>query len=388
MKKSRESQQSLKEARGIFKLLPHIRIEGPFEEEPNIARNVFNQPSMDIKNFTDITYALEVFGDLINYLEVDFKHISAVEGKEIVKRINDHCSALTSLKLDNCHGNVLDNLNSEFPTISSVSFSSHRTENMTIKADNKKFRELFPNLFFFTIGNVKGLNEWSYIGGTYKKIPFIELKDQLNNDDKDHFIEFLKQNLHLMGVRIHSADNKLLYRIYKAFLNLTFIQIDGLAIDYSNNDPFYIDNLKQFKFISKSRDHVPNGFVLTNVEQLSLEIPFIFNKDWMNFLETKVNRGLKKLHVKTNNLKKVQLLKIATLFKSLQEVHIEVKSRFGVEEIIEFLNSFENNKLARLTLEADLHESDAIELTQLLEEWEAVYTNENSKTIITIEKLI
>lgn len=388
--KSKESPECLRVARELFKRWFCIKLEGPFENEneTNIARDIFNQPMVDMTIFPDILYMLENFGDLINYIEVDFKDISAADGKEIVQRINDHCSALVSLKLNNCHGNVLDDLTGEFPTISNVFFSSHRSEELSIKPDNKRFRELFPNLFFLHIGNVKTLNEWTYIGGTYEKVPHINLHDELNENDEVHFIEFLQQNPQLMGLSIHFANRRLLSKLNGILADLKFLYIEGLSTVYPNHGLVHIGGLKQFSFTAKSRDEIPDGIDLHDIKELSLDIPFSFNKKWIGFLKNLANTTLNKLRLKTKSLKKIQLLTIAQTLPNLQEVNIEVESNINVNDIEEILKSFENDNLERFTLGAGLTEANAIELGQLLEEWDVNYENKNGKTQIIFDKLI
>lgn len=381
VKKVQNNDECYEKARELFKNeLSYIRLEGPFNDDYRGS----NENSIGFKYMVDINNAFDFFGDLVTHVDVDFENISVDHGKEIIERINNHCTSLTTLHLQNCHGDMLDYLNGTLPTITSFQFSTHPTQKLSIKPDNKKLHEIIPNVLFLDIGNMKVYDEWMYIGGIHAKATIVGLYEELDEPNESHLIEFLQHNPQVMGLEIHFANRRLLSKLNYRVPNFVYLNLVGISQNYSNYDKIHVNGVTMFKFTSKSEDEIPDKIDLHQINELILENPFNFSNKWIDFLKNQVNPHLNKLRVKTNSLKLEQLLAIVKNLPKLEEVHIDVRSNVAINGIVEFLKN--GNKLKRLRLYSYSSESEAKKLVEMLAgqwnvKYDVLYENHFATTI-------
>lgn len=374
--KSRESQECFEKAREIFaEKGKYIVLEGPLDDE------IF---SIHLKNFTDILYALENFGDLIEFLNVNFEHISGAQGKEIVQRINNHCSSLRYVHLEKCHGNMLDDLNSEFSAVNILHFSSHPTEKLVINV-NKKLHEIFPNISFLHVGNMKTADNWAFIQGKYNLVCILDVIEELDEANEAHLINLLQLNTQVTSLTIHFPTLRLLSKLKDAMTHISFLCLTSLSQDYFNHDAVEIKGLNTFIFKSKSEDEIPTKIDLRQMKGLELRIPFKFSNQWIDFLKTQVNEDLRELKLITNELEKEQLFTISEHLANLEVVTIESESNFTINDIVEFVEK--NKKLQRLDLFAKMDESELVNLGEALgEKWNVQYEKREDNINVRLEK--
>lgn len=372
-----------KGSRNVKKGVPYITLEGPFDEDSNSSIS-------HLKNFVDVKDAFEFFGDLFHSAKVDFKNISAAQGKQIIQYISsiDYSSSFTMLYLLNCHGNMLDDLNTTFSTVTSLHFSTHPTEELSIRPDHKKLHEIFPNVNFLHIGHMNASHEWMYLREIQTDYLIVDVCEDEHEGNEANLAEFLQNNSCIVGLQIHNSSRRFLSKVMVFESIHGFLSLLGLSPNYSNYDVVNIQGIFTFNFKSNSENEIPDGINLHQIKLLRLEVPFNITNKWMEFLKNQVNTQLSMLQVKTESLNIEQLLEIARILPNLEEMHIDVQSHFAVNDIVEFLK--ESNKLKRLVLTSKSGISEANELAEKLEgQWTAKNDNLSGFfSVTTIERYI
>lgn len=327
-------------------------------------------PCKLFKNFNEITDVLDNFGDLFTRLIVDFEYIGIPNSIEIVKRINDRCTALKVLHLKNCHGhNILADLNGEFTTVHSLTFSTHPTFAFAIHPDDKTLPELFPNLIYLNLEEVRN-DDWTHFRGNFSGLQTIKVQPANSVDfDKvgeSNLFKFLQNKTNIIGFGFVSSNVRLLCTVNDILPKLRVLSLEGLSNHYINLYCGLINfqDVIRFDFESKSGEDVPEKLGLKHIDQLNLRIPFEFKDEWNDFLREQVNDDLSELALSIASVKTEQFLEIAQNLPNLVRAFIECPSIFGAEDIARFVEK--NEKLQHLKLEILMHESERTKFLELL----------------------
>lgn len=381
VKTSKISLKCLKEARKVFEdryshTSSYICFKDLIKKEPikDKLKNTENDahemhPCKIFKNIDSIADFLDNFGDLFATLIVDFEYISIPNSIEIVKRINDKCFALRQLHLKNCHGfNILADLNSDFQSVYSLTFSTHSEYAFGIHPEDKALHELFPNIFILNLLDMKE-TDWQLFHGNFSKVQSIKVQPTYGDLDETselHLFEFLHNNSHITCFGIESSNIKLLFELNVILTKLRVLELDGISKNYKN---YYCADISfqdviRFDFESKSVDDIPEKLGLRHIDQLILKIPFEFKDEWNDFMKTQVNSDLSELELSTASLKITQFLEIADNLPNLKYINIECPSFFKAENIASFIER--SKKLQSLKLEILMLESERMKFQELL----------------------
>lgn len=352
-----------------------IYITGPFGDD-KITSGINGETKQGIiivENFDETNDMLSIFGDMVYNIVIYFQNIAVEQSKEIVKHINEHCSAtLKTLRLLNCSGNVLDDLDNKFTNVSLLTFTTHPTEEFQTTAENIKFNETFPNLVTLNTFDAKHsvkAHDWKFIHGYYPNLK--KLTVQASNakmHDHLHIIKFLQLNSHIETITIKHSSLKLWHQITQLLSNLQRIEFLGISQDFTNHkcDTLNFESVKHFLFESLNANDFPEKVSVLQVETLELNIPFNFTVKWMEFCSKQVNKNLRSFTVDTNYLAREHFLQISKQFDQLINVTIKCKPTYFVaDDIVAFLRQSTN--LVKLEMEIRLTASEQKLLQETLE---------------------
>lgn len=379
LERASKSEQCLKEAQSVFErsyASKTFRISGPFVA--NGEKSIFDEKEFTrISNFDVVKQFLHAFGKYVKRLSVYFDEINADEGKAIVKQINDECSSSTALKslhLLLCGGNVLDELKSRFPSVSQLAFSSSKKDELKIPSDAPKLAYLFPSV------NVLSLNhsvpsDWEFIG---KRYPYLhswgvelesEIKGNLNVNEQA--ISFLKENSQINTTVISHSDLKFLKEFSEISPKLDTLKLKPFSKNYQNSkDPIRFETLRNLIIESIDNDVYPEHIHFDHLQYLNI-IQSEFSEKWPTFLSQQVNHNLSRLEIESKTLKNEHILEIAEKKPNLVTAKFQSRLNINADTIIEFINKLEY--LYILQLDVLMSSSDALKLqAKAPKKWTAV----------------
>lgn len=313
---------------------------------------------------------LNRFGHLIEVIIVDFEEMDVNDGKNIVKLIVQKCSAfLKSIRLKNCRANVLDELNSAFPNVTLMRFSSSLTHNFRIRPD-LKFNEIFPNVNNLYLEQTK-TSDWSFFDGNLPNLNIFALDvpksqgDGLN--DESIVIKFFKQNRQIKVQVIDGGNLKILKQLSEIHPTLNLLQLFALSEDCSNNqgDPVKFTTIKEVYVVSHNADEIPRNLYFDQLYQFTLHIhPNDFTDKWAQYINKQVNLDLNNLYLNVGELSFEQLLSISKMKPNLRNVAVRCSSNFLADDLVEFLKT--NHFLNVLDMNNQMTELEQNHLKEIL----------------------
>lgn len=118
---------------------------------------------------------LNIFGDMIQYLEINFRGMNVIDGREIIKAMNDNSSlSLKRLELMHCEGNEFDDLKSSFPYLNSLRFSTRNPKHKFKVIDNQmKWSQIFSNVTDLHLEYTRAA-DWTFIDGHFPNMTLLE----------------------------------------------------------------------------------------------------------------------------------------------------------------------------------------------------------------------
>lgn len=343
--------QCLQEARSVFKRLHANKvfsISGPFVEDGENAFYATVNMLIEIRNFEVAIQFLHAFGEYIEILSVYFDEMDANEGKEIVEHINYVCTnstALKSLSLQKCADNVLDELQTSFPSVSTLSFSSDGNVGIKIRSDSLKLVNIFPNVQKLFLGHTIP-SDWKFIGKTfsYLKVFGVELESKSNQSVNidEQVIHFLKHNSHIYAVLVFHSNLKFLKGVTGISPQFEQLKLESFSKNYKNyeGEPIHFNRLK-FLEISSYDDFYPELIHFDPLQSISLFVQPEFNEKWSKFMNQQISVDIKSIHLQSQRLTNEQILAIAEKKPNLRLARFVSDLNITAHTVLRFINQSE-----------------------------------------------
>lgn len=278
---------------------------GPlFEDNSAHAINEMThlENTIHLKSPGIITEIFNSFGDLLHRLIIYFDGMNTDDGKQIMQLINKKCSnSLTFIKIVDCTQDVLEQLNTTFKNVHTLVFQ--RSTKLKIEITSGKMNKTFPN--------VKNLSvqfrfpHWSFIDGTFSKLEMLSVhvptyKSKIV-DYNTHIVDFLKNNVQIVGLMLICGDLNLLKGISETLPNLKTLQVSRFSKDYLNyeGEPIEFRSVRDLRIFLEDEKEFPAMIKFPRLNTLVLDV--IFNGRWLKFLTEQVNAKLKILSVHAQN---------------------------------------------------------------------------------------
>lgn len=299
----------------------------------------YNKQSVRINNFNVTQNVLNLFGDMVQFINISFIDINAVKGNEIGGSITAHAiESLKELHLRNCHGSVLDAMNRPFPNVTIASFSTHSTDRFEIGSNTLKLDRMFPNLQRLHV-KIANVDDLKFVGDEFSELRslIVDLPEPRTLAIAD--IEFLfRGSSSINTLTIHRSSLKLLKSASRLLSKLKVLRI----FDFSND--LYQGNQIQFKnvyhlYITSTRSdaQIPEKLVFHQLRKLSLNLDFGFTDQWIQFFGNQVSKSVEVFEIKANAFTKDQLLAVAEHLPNIKVASIMTEKKVSAETIINFL---------------------------------------------------
>lgn len=363
--KATREKNYLNEARKVFRKnyeKSHFVLRGPFVENNNEIGIEEQKKIIYVQHFDMIKYIFETFGDLMHMIRVSFENIDVTHGKEIVKKIAENCSnSLEALTLENCKGNVLDDLTITFPYVFTLKFSSSSTDRLEVNADHLKLNEMFTGLYALHLGHTTA-TDWQFIGDKWPHLEVFNVllkneKDQ-NRADTSHVIHFLNNNPKIKHLAVHHSNLNILKMASEILPQLDYLSIVNLSEDYWNYDgePIRFDGVRGLMVEIDNENQTPERIVCNHLDSLILKTKHAFTDKWTEFLTHQVNPNLSHFVVDAGELSREQFLILADKLPDLQAIEVVSPSKLMADDIAAFIGNSESLKNFNARIQMDGHE--------------------------------
>lgn len=334
--------------------------------------------TFELKNFKLIEHIFTNFGDLIKYLSIDFEFIEENVGIQVVTLINNKCfEELNSVIFDNCFGNVLSKLETTFPKVNKLQFSSHSSKKFQINPTNRKFNELFPNLNSLVLLQTR-ITDWTSIIGPYPMLESLEselpAEKTLNGIDETQFIKLFEDNKQITEIEFRRITLKLLKEINDLLINFDTLTINSIVPNHYLN--YQGDGIRSqcITYLTINGNEFPLAFFFDKLEQLNLHIGDQSNDKWFEFIKYQVNKSLKSIHIYIQSMTKEQYITIPEFFPSLEKVIVNCQSKFEANDVLNFIDKSKSLKSIELSGDISVEEQLTIQTKMNRLIWDIGFT--------------
>lgn len=314
----------------------------------------YNKQSVRIQNFNATQSVLNLFGDLIQFINISFIDINQVNGNVIVTSIAAKCTtSLRELHLMDCHDMVLNGLTQSFPSVKQASFSTRPNGNFQIEPDALRMNEMFPNLTRLVV-QVNNIMDMDFVG---EKFPWLRSLT-LVLPESEYFafnsIERLFQNSPSINKLIlHHSSLELLQIVSENLNNLKVLEL----IDFSND--FYAGQPIEFKHVNSlaissthSNSKIPETLVFYQLQTFSLRLSFRFTDQWLQIFSNQLNKSIEFVEIESYRFTLNQFSSIAKMLPNVRIASIRSEKKVPINVIIEFLR--ENQRILIFDLKTAL----------------------------------
>lgn len=394
LKSASKNEQCLEEARSVFKRMhafKFYRISGPFVKNGN--RSFYGTIITEIRNFDVAKQFLRAFGRYIHNLSVYFHKIGVNEGKEIVKHINDECSnstTLDTLTLQECANNMLDDLQSNFSSISILTFSSSLNNHLNIRSDAPKMTDIFPNLNTLHLGQTIP-SDWKFIGKTFPCLNFlrVELESKLrqNFNIDEQVINFLKENSNIPALSISYSNLKFLKECFGILPHIEQLELTFFSKNYNNyeGEPIRFEKLKGLTIESLYDDVYLEHIHFDQLQNLNMDVQPKFNQKWSEFVNQQVNANISTLKLTSGRLTNKHILGTAEQKPNLKVAEFNSDLNITADTVLEFVKKSEH--LRELELNVPMIDVETLKLHENIPHgWKIDFHGTKDKFRITLEK--
>lgn len=293
-----------------------------------------------LRTFIGTKSFFQYFGGLVHDVHLSFYTNTALEGREIVKYMNDYCyDSLLTLRLSDCKENVLDELKTPFKNVGVLRFSSN---SIIVNKNAMKFTKLFPNLHTLMIDETNS-TDWELIGANFPHLTELAIElppaNENNEFNEKPAFDIFSGEQKISDLSIKKPSLKLLKKANS--LQLKNLRIKNLPSNYLNYDNDIKFDRLQYLTVD-GEEQIPHKTLFSNISVLELIIRANFTDEWMAFLDTQINRELPILELDVKNIESEHLIRIADRFKNLTEAVIRCPAFFHSNKIATFLDKLEN----------------------------------------------
>lgn len=301
-----------------------------------------------------------MFGDMIQYLSIDFRGINADESNEIIKIINEKSfKSLKTLKLENCKRDIMTELKKSFDNVNSLTFSIIEGESYE---KDIKLGQFFPSVVDLTLSSMK-LDGWSFIDGRFSSLTKLIIDDNMENvkqSTENIFIEnFFKNNSQINNVKVFDPSSNFMDHV-KHLKNIEILVIEAKTASKwrKQSSEIYINNVKNV-FIKISDDSQMLSYIIfDNLERLNLMayVTTIGNHLWMEFIQSQLSVNLIHFDFSVAILSEREFSKISEKWPNLITAKIECGQQRKTDEIIEFIRKKKQLKCLEVIPEMNLND--------------------------------
>lgn len=388
LKRSSISKECLDEARDVF-LNQYSKVNfvmhGPIVVHKHGIYFDSDYRTAYFQNVLNFDYLINNFGDLISLVEISFDAIHIKNAKNVIKLLNINAETIEKLKLENCKGNVLDELTQTFQYAHHLLYSSSSVDKLQIKSKNRKMCDLFPELNFLHLQHT-GVPAWEFIVGTFPRLRklIVELprSSKQNNILTVHLVKFLKMNTYIQNLVIENSNLRLLQEVNATLTQLESLELLDLSENYDNLEcPAIQFSTVEFLAIESTQiDEIPLNIMFERLSAFNLKIQQDLSDKWLTLIFFQINLDVRRINIDAHDLGLEYFLKMPNFLYHVKMIYIICQSSFKTNDLVRFV---EKSKYLRfLDMRIYMTSQDQLRLNASLStNWEVKFYSHADGTV-------
>lgn len=314
----------------------------------------YNKQSVRIKNFNATQSILNLFGDLIQFINISFIDINQSNGNVIATTIAAKCSiSLRELHLMDCHDMVLNGMTQSFRYVRHASFSTRPNGNFRIGSDTLRMHQMFPNLIRLAVkvGNIKDMD---FVGDKFPRLRSLTLGLPEPEFFAVNTIERLFQSSPSINKLIlHHSSLELLQIVSENLHNLKVLQLFDFFNDFYAGQPIEFKHVNSLAIKStRSNSKIPETLVFHQLQTFSLSLNFRFTDEWIQIFSNQMKKSIEFVQIESYRFTSHQFMSIVKMLPNVRIASIRSVKKIPINVIIEFLT--ENQQILVLNLKTAL----------------------------------
>lgn len=312
-----------------------------FIESTNGGIIDYNKQSVRINNFNVAKNVLNLFGDMVQFLNISFIDIDEVKGNEIIGHVTANCTkSLKELHLYQCHGHVLDQLNQPFQYISIASFVTHSNIQFEITPNALELNQLFPNLKRLHV-KITSIDDLAIVGDQFSQLQSIIVDlPEISGYSLVDIENIFKASPNINSLTVHHCTLKLLKIASLLLSNLKVLRIFDFSNELYRGSRIHFKNVKHL-YVTNSQNCArnPDKLVFYQLRKLSLNLNVGFTDQWIIFFGNQVKKSIEFFDLKTDMLTTNQLLAIVENMPNMKMASFIIERKLSADSIIKFLQT-------------------------------------------------
>lgn len=370
-------------------------IIGPFidDEENAISEDLVHSTAY-IRSWKLICEFLESFGQFTHHIEIYFKQIDVGDGKQIIHEINERCyDSLFVLKLEDCKGNMLDDLKNTFPNVVRVNFSSSSSQKLVVNQDADTFDKIFPKISSLSIGYTRA-SDWALIGQEfpylsyfYVDLPKLSVEELPNTTCVENVIN---KSPAIQKLSIKHSTLNFLKTLNRMLPGLKSLELRLLSMEYFNYNAsqpkIHFEDVRSLSIQKDCQsDRIPEHIAFPEVEDVELHIQPEFSDKWIHFIGEQLNLNISHLEISTSILSDDNFLMIPEKFYNLNTVMICCGTEFKANQIVAFLEQSSSLKMMIIKIPMETPQQMILR-AELQNKWKCEIHPFGNRVMITLER--
>lgn len=327
------------EARNAFKRsygTAKIFIEGPLVTGDDGITEI-NKQIIHIKNVEAAVNALQLFSDMIHFVELSFADLDETNATTITTAVENCANSLIELQLKNCFGSILDNFKDTFPNVNVTAFSTHSTNALTIGTNTLKLDRLFPNAKHLSV-SITDVDYWKVVGDSFPQLKVLSIVHPKPTYTAVLDIgNLLNNSRSINSLALSYSSLATLQTASEALSELNVLQLNEFADDFYTGTDINFKNVSNLRIATSTNNaQVPEKLSFNGVKSLTLSLGYNFTDKWHEFVRN-TNKHVEWLNQKTLGLNADELKTIALDSSHLKLATIASDLKMPTAEIISFL---------------------------------------------------
>jgi len=338
-----------------------ILISGPLSEEEKSAIHEL-ETHISIKNYNLVKLTLQVFGNHIKTLVIDYKEIDLNQRKEIHRFIDGHCTdSLTAMTLMGMDENVLKNFRSPLKMVENVTIDgelkskSHSILHLSsiFSYKNLKLNEIYPGLRRLTLNrmNVPDASIFDVEFSQLERVKITLLPAPYNepfiNDfykTKPAMIKLFEKNPQIQTLILQNCNSLDYLRIASSLSNLNLLQVNFLPFEEKYiGSKIRFSNVKKIGFNMKYNIDLSETVIFDKVNEFVLVCSG--KKECKGF---PIKGNFNKLYIVRYSFSNEEFLELDKKAPNLKDVFIASDEDINRFHVLNFIQG--NRKLKNLRI--------------------------------------
>lgn len=330
------------ESRNAFKrtyATAKFYLEGPLVEKDDSGSIIeASKQIVHIRNTDIVSSALQLFGDMIYFVELTFTDIDATNAATISATVMENCAnTLIELQLKGCFGTILDSFQKPFPNVNVTAFTTHTSTPLQIGTNTWTLSRLFPNAKQLSV-TVANTDYWTVIGDSFPQLKVLSVAHPKPTYASAVDIgKLLNNSRSISSLAVSYSSMAMLETASNALPELNVLQLSEFADDFYTGTDITFQNVSNLRIVTSTNNaQVPEKLHFVGVKALTLSLGYNFTEQWHQFVRS-TSQSVEWLNLKTLAVDADELKTIAHDSSHVKLATISSDKKMPTTEIVNFL---------------------------------------------------